>query len=92
MGWIAASYADLQQVLLRMKARVHMKPRVHDAKVRLGDAVAAGTTAVGVKPCRSCLRRKEALNRATPSWLARLLTAAARIPASLWKRRGKRPT
>lgn len=39
----------------------------------LGDAVAAATKAVGVKPCGGCRRRQEALNRATPGWASRLL-------------------
>lgn len=39
----------------------------------LGDAVAAATKAVGVKPCGGCQRRREALNRATPGWASRLL-------------------
>lgn len=66
--------------------------RSHQNPPGLGTMIERGTKAIGIKPCGSCLRRKEALNRATPGWLARLLTAAARIPASLWKRRGKRPT
>lgn len=39
----------------------------------LGDAVAAVTNAVGIKPCGGCQRRREALNRATPNWLRRFL-------------------
>ena len=39
----------------------------------LGDAVAAATKAVGVRPCGGCQRRQEALNRATPGWASRLL-------------------
>lgn len=39
----------------------------------LGDAVAAATKAVGVRPCGGCQRRQEALNRATPGWVSRLL-------------------
>ena len=39
----------------------------------LGDAVAAATKAVGVKPCGGCARRQAAMNKATPSWLRRLL-------------------
>ena len=39
----------------------------------LGDAVAAATKAVGVKPCGGCARRQQALNRATPSWARRIL-------------------
>lgn len=39
----------------------------------LGDAVAAATKAVGVKPCGGCARRQQALNAATPSWARRIL-------------------
>lgn len=39
----------------------------------LGDVVAAGTKAVGVQPCGGCLKRKEALNAATPGWVKRIL-------------------
>jgi hypothetical protein len=53
----------------------------------LGDVIAAGTTALGVKPCGSCLRRKAALNAATPGWLRRTITACL---GWLERRRGKR--
>jgi hypothetical protein len=33
--------------------------------VRLGDAIAAATSAVGVRPCGGCKRRQEKLNRAS---------------------------
>lgn len=39
----------------------------------LGDVVAAGTKAVGVTPCGGCKRRQEAMNKATPGWLRRVL-------------------
>jgi hypothetical protein len=32
--------------------------------VRLGDTIAAATSAVGVRPCGGCKRRQEKLNRA----------------------------
>jgi hypothetical protein len=32
--------------------------------MRVGDALAAATSAVGVRPCGGCKRRAEALNRA----------------------------
>jgi hypothetical protein len=32
--------------------------------VRVGDAIAAATSAVGVRPCGGCKRRQEKLNRA----------------------------
>lgn len=31
-----------------------------------GDVVAAATSAVGIKPCGACQRRREAMNRAMP--------------------------
>jgi hypothetical protein len=34
------------------------------SRVRVGDAIAAATSAVGVRPCGGCKRRKEKLNRA----------------------------
>ena len=39
----------------------------------LGDAVAAATKSVGVKPCGGCAKRQAALNRATPAWARRVL-------------------
>ena len=39
----------------------------------LGDAVAAATKSVGVKPCGGCAKRQAALNRATPAWARRAL-------------------
>lgn len=39
----------------------------------LGDAVAKATTAAGVKPCGGCKKRQEAMNKATPGWLRRVL-------------------
>lgn len=41
--------------------------------IGIGDAVAAATSKVGIKPCGSCKRRQEALNAVTPSWARRLL-------------------
>ena len=38
----------------------------------VGDAVAAATKAVGVKPCGKCRKRQTAMNNATPGWLRRL--------------------
>jgi hypothetical protein len=49
----------------------------------LGDLVADGTKALGVKPCGSCKRRQAALNRATPKLVGRLLDAVRRY-WSLW--------
>ena len=44
---------------------------------RLGDAVAGAAKAVGVKPSPGCgcEKRRQALNRATPKIVARLLNA-----------------
>ena len=41
----------------------------------LGDVVAAATKAIGIKqhPGCGCAQKQAALNRATPSWLRRLL-------------------
>lgn len=39
----------------------------------LGDAVAAATKSVGVRPCGGCAKRQQALNRATPGWARRIL-------------------
>lgn len=56
-----------------LKAKNHM--HISNAKpVGLGDTVAAVTTAVGIKPCGGCKKRQAALNRATPGWLAKILT------------------
>ena len=56
--------------------RTHNTVRVDQPPVPgpgLGDAVHAATTAVGVKPCGGCQRRREAMNRATPGWVRRIL-------------------
>ena len=45
----------------------------------IGDVVAAATTAVGVKPCGGCAKRKAALNKATPGWLSRILLQTSRV-------------
>lgn len=52
-----------------------------------GDAVAAATSAVGVKPCGGCLRRKRWLNRITPGWLRQGMDYARRwlAPALRWR-------
>lgn len=43
------------------------------AEPGLGDAVAAATKAVGVRPCGGCARRQAVMNAATPGWARRLL-------------------
>jgi len=56
----------------------------------IGDVVAAATTAVGVKPCGGCAKRKAAFNKATPGWLSRILLRSSklvdRLRARVWKR------
>jgi len=75
--------------MLNQEARSHQvqSPR---KPVGMGDVVAAATTAVGVKPCGGCAKRKAALNRATPGWLSRILLRSSqlvdRLKARVWKR------
>lgn len=40
----------------------------------LGDALAAATKSVGIKPCGGCKKRQAALNKATPGWVAKFLS------------------
>jgi len=51
----------------------------------LGDVIAGATKAVGIKPCGKCQERRAALNRATPSYVRRLLVWATQIPMP-WKK------
>jgi hypothetical protein len=46
----------------------------------LGDVIAGATKAVGIKPCGKCQQRQAALNRATPSYVRRLLAWAKKFP------------
>jgi len=64
--------------MLNQEARSHQvqSPR---KPVGMGDVVAAATTAVGVKPCGGCAKRKAALNKATPGWLSRILLQTSRV-------------
>ena len=55
------------------RAHNHHPPPEQPPMPGLGDAVAAATTAVGIKPCGGCAKRRAALNRATPGWAKRLL-------------------
>jgi hypothetical protein len=41
---------------------------------RLGDLVAEGTKALGVKPCGKCRKRQAWLNRVTPGWMKKFLS------------------
>lgn len=67
VGWRAAAFPYLH--LLLMPKIIKSDPSIRPG---FGDAVAAATTAVGVKPCGKCLRRKAVLNRVTPGWLRRI--------------------
>jgi len=59
-------------------------------KPGLGDVVARATTAVGIKPCGGCAKRKAAMNKATPNWVSRILLRSSklvdRLRARVWKR------
>ena len=46
----------------------------HKPSPGLGDVVASATKAVGVKPCGGCAKRQAALNKATPGWVAKILS------------------
>ena len=58
-----------------MPKLIHSNPSIQPG---IGDAVAAATSAVGVKPCGGCLRRKRWLNRITPGWMSRGMDYARR--------------
>ncbi len=47
----------------------------------VGDVVSKATSAAGLKPCPGCERRHQQLNRATPHWFKRLLSALGLRPA-----------
>ena len=51
-----------------------MRERLHPHTRGLGDVVASATKAVGVKPCAPCAQRQAALNKATPGWVAKILS------------------
>ena len=66
-----------------------IRDRQHDRKVTppetmqgLGDVLAGATKAVGIKPCAGCQKRQAAMNRATPSYVRRVLAwlRAAPVP------------
>jgi hypothetical protein len=63
---------------------------VNPLRVGLGDVVAGATTAVGIKPCGGCARRKAAMNKATPGWVSTILLRSSqlvdRLKARVWKR------
>jgi hypothetical protein len=45
----------------------------------LGSVMEATTSAVGLKPCGGCKKRKSQLNRATPKWLRRVANKLGRF-------------
>jgi hypothetical protein len=51
-----------------------------ETQTGLGDVIAGATKAVGIKPCNKCQQRRAALNRATPSYVRRLLAWAKKFP------------
>jgi hypothetical protein len=57
-------------------ARMQPTPR----QPGLGDVIAGATKAVGIKPCGKCQQRQAALNRATPSYVRRVLAWAKKFP------------
>ena len=61
--------------MFRRHVQAHQRPAQPSPGPGLGDVVAGATKAVGIrqKPGCGCARRQQALNRATPSWLRRLL-------------------
>ncbi len=58
--------------MLDQEARNHMYV-TNEKPIGVGDVIATATTAVGVKPCGGCAKRKAALNQATPGWMSRIL-------------------
>jgi len=56
-----------------------LKQQMNPLLVGIGDVVATATTAVGIKPCGGCAKRKAALNKATPGWLSRILLRSSRV-------------
>lgn len=64
------------QLFARLTARAHVPGP------GLGDVVAGATKAVGIKPCAGCQKRQAAMNRATPSYVRRVLAwlRAAPVP------------
>jgi hypothetical protein len=50
----------------RQPYRVRLPLLVSDEDIGLGDVIKRATSAVGIRPCRSCERRAAALNR----WVA----------------------
>lgn len=72
------AYSD-EQVKERMDNLKRVALEAAQARVGLGDVVAAATTAVGINPCEACQRRKETLNALTPPVAARTLGILGRL-------------
>lgn len=58
---------------MKIPGQIETSEHQPPARIGLGDAVAAATKAVGVKPCGGCAKRQAAMNRATPAWARRAL-------------------
>ena len=75
----ATRHFELRKLqMLNQEARSH-QVQSPPKPVGMGDVVAAATTAVGVKPCGGCSKRKAAMNKATPGWLSRILLQTSRV-------------
>jgi hypothetical protein len=57
--------------MLNQEARNHQVQN-QQKPIGVGDVIATATTAVGIKPCGGCAKRKAALNQATPGWISRI--------------------
>jgi hypothetical protein len=74
------------------ETEVMPKPGQKTMAPGLGDLVAAAASTVGVKPKEGCgcEKRRQALNRATPKLVGRVLEAVRRY-WSHWRNKGKFP-
>lgn len=54
-------------VMTQMQQQAFIQAHLHPA-VGLGDVIAAGTSAVGIKPCSPCEERRRRLNQMFPLW------------------------
>lgn len=70
--------ADFQRAMRELRE----SPDAPGSGPGLGDVVAGATKAVGIKPCAGCQKRQAAMNRATPSYVRRVLAwlRAAPVP------------
>ena len=62
---------EVREALAKLRAK-HGMP---SPPAGLGDVVATATKSLGIRPCTSCQLRRLWLNRVTPRWLRRGLTA-----------------